>query len=112
VSDWNVGLDRTAPTDSNATGSMSQRNGAIGAGPQTLGVDTADSLSGVQAVDLFVNGTSVGHVAGSCSAGQCTTTKHADCTRDSSNTSGRVTVMVRVTDQVGNKFDDTWALAV
>jgi RHS repeat-associated protein len=109
---WTVGVDRTNPTFSNETGSLATRDGVVGLGTQTLDVDTADTLSGVQKVELLIGDNPVGQVDGDCTQVQCSQSKHAHFTWDSSDSSGRLKVTVRVTDLAGNSVDDTWYVIV
>jgi RHS repeat-associated protein len=108
VKAWDVYLDRTLPTTSNYSGSLSQRGRTLNPGTQTLSVDAADAVSGVKTVALLVDGGEVGTVNGSCTPDQCTTPKHADFTWESGVSSGQHTITVRVTDLAGNQFDDSW----
>ena len=108
VKAWDTYLDRTLPTTSNYSGSLSQRGKTLNPGPQTLSVDGGDAVSGVKTVALLVNGSEVGSVNGNCTADQCDPSKHADFTWDSGVSSGQQTITVRVTDLAGNQYDDSW----
>jgi hypothetical protein len=109
---WSVGLDTTAPTATNYTGSLAQHDATIGLGHQTLSLDAADAGSGVKAVDLLIDGNPYSHTDGNCTQQQCDKSLHADLQWDSSDSSGRLTVTVRVTDLVGNQHDDSWQITV
>jgi hypothetical protein len=112
VSSWAVSLDNVRPSFSNPTGSLAQHGGTVGLGPQSLSVDATDAHSGVKAVDLEIDHNPVGHVDGNCTTTQCDATKRADFTWDSSDSSGQLTVTVRITDFVGNVFEDSWDILV
>jgi hypothetical protein len=109
---WDVYLDRTAPASSNTNGSLSQREGFVTLGTQDLSVDTTDSVSGVKQVQLLINGAPYAEVDGDCTPDQCSPSKHADFTWDSSDSRGRQTVTVRVIDLAGNQYDDSWHITV
>jgi RHS repeat-associated protein len=109
---WKLYLDRTKPTTSNRTGSLAEDGGTITLGTQTLGIDTADATSGVKKVELLINGNPYADVDGTCTPDECSTSKHADFTWDSSDSSGQQTLTVRVTDHAGNVFDDSWTVVV
>jgi hypothetical protein len=111
VKAWDVWLDRTLPT-SDISGSLVQRGGFVTLGTQDLSVDAGDSVSGVKSVALLVNGSPYAEVDGDCTADQCASSKHADFTWDSSDSSGRQTITVQVTDLAGNQYEDSWEVTV
>jgi len=109
---WSVSLDTTDPAASNYAGSLAPHGTTIGLGQQSLSVDASDGGSGVKSVDLLIDGTPYRHVDGNCSDRQCGSSLHAELPWDSSDSSGRITITVRVTDLVGNHHDDSWDVIV
>lgn len=111
ASQWTVKVDRTPPSNLDASGPLRPDDGWVGGGDQSIDVSADDGVSGVQTLELWINGARVDSATQDCGHDGCSLS-HTFFADMNQYADGSYPVVVKAYDQAHNLTQTSWTIKV